>query len=70
MLQRSKSVLGYVLLGMSIGCICGLSRTVLAQVIHGSIYGQVTDSLRRRRSQCHHHGNRQEQGNVRPGDHE
>ena len=44
MLQRSKSVLGYVLLGMSIVCICGLSRTVLAQVIHGSIYGQVTDA--------------------------
>ena len=44
MLQRSKSVLGYVLLGVSIVCICGLSRTVLAQVIHGSIYGQVTDA--------------------------
>ena len=44
MLQRSKSVFGYVLLGMSIVCICGLPRAVLAQVIHGSIYGQVTDT--------------------------
>jgi outer membrane receptor protein involved in Fe transport len=44
MLQRSKSVFGYALLGMSIVCILGSPRAVLAQVIHGSIYGQVTDA--------------------------
>jgi hypothetical protein len=44
MLQKRKSVFGYVLLGLSIVCICGSARVVLAQVIHGSIYGQVTDA--------------------------
>src|SRR2546430_5060965 len=42
--RRSKSVFGYALLGLSIVCISGSPRAVLAQVIHGSIYGQVTDA--------------------------
>ncbi len=44
MLKRSEGIFGCVLLVMAIGCICGWPGIVQAQVIHGSINGQVTDT--------------------------
>ena len=43
MLQRSERALRYLLL-VVIAFICGCPSAVQAQVIHGSIYGQVTDT--------------------------
>jgi hypothetical protein len=43
MLQRSERVFGYVLLVMAIVCVCW-PHAAKAQVIHGSIYGQVTET--------------------------
>ena len=43
MLQRSEKALRYLLL-VVIAFICGCPNAVQAQVIHGSIYGQVTDA--------------------------
>ena len=43
MLQRSERVFGYVLLVMATVCVCW-PHGAKAQVIHGSIYGQVTDT--------------------------
>jgi hypothetical protein len=44
MRNRSEKVLGFVLLATLLACICGWTRTALAQVIYGSIYGTVTDA--------------------------
>ena len=43
MLQRSEKALRFLLLA-AIAFICGCPNAVQAQVIHGSIYGQVTDA--------------------------
>ncbi|AXC15851.1 Oar protein [Acidisarcina polymorpha] len=44
MRKRSEKVLGYVLLVVAIGWICGQPIAVEAQVIYGSIFGTVTDA--------------------------
>jgi hypothetical protein len=43
-MQRRKNVFGYILLAAGMLFACGLSSLSHGQVIHGSIYGTVTDN--------------------------
>ena len=43
MRQRRKNTLGFVPLALAVVCAFSWSSAVLAQVIYGSVYGQVTD---------------------------